>query len=347
MIKIKILNPTKDRNEPTFRPFFFIKDMLRDYSIDITESDDFDFLIIGMSDFWDMSLTLKDSVEWGLENVDKLSEGGDYFLFDGFDSTSLLGAYEVFEKSNAIYLFKNQLLKDKDEYKNKYAYGKWWFGTGSGLDVSYDINDNLWSRIKLSGFNLGCQLPDYHNHYEISNDKIHDICAIYQGVHKPVPFNQVTAPGIQYTEHRKGAWDILENFKDKYSILADRLPKQEYLQKLWQSKLALSPFGQGEICYRDFELMQFGTLMVKPDMSRINTFPNPYVENENYVPVKADWSDLMEKIEDILINYKKYSNFSNNFRQKFKEVYSWENVCLYWYNIFKNLDTIKIEGIKK
>ena len=34
-----------------------------------------------------------------------------------------------------------------------YAYGKWWFGTGSGLDVSYDISDDLWSRIKLSGLN--------------------------------------------------------------------------------------------------------------------------------------------------------------------------------------------------
>ena len=43
-----------------------------------------------MSDFWDMSLTLKDSVDWGLSNIETLSEGGDYFLFDGFDSTSLL-----------------------------------------------------------------------------------------------------------------------------------------------------------------------------------------------------------------------------------------------------------------
>ena len=92
--------------------------------------------------------------------------------------------------------------------------------------------------------------------------------------------------------------------------------------------------------------MQFGTLMVKPDMSKIDTFPNPYVEDVNYVSVKADWSDLMEKIEDILDNYKKYSNFSENFRQKFREVYSWENVCLHWYNIFKNLDTIKIEETK-
>ena len=85
MIKVKILNPTLYRNEPTFRPLFFIKDMLRDYSIDITESDDYDFLFIGMSDFWDMSLTLKDSVDWGLENIKKHTDNGDYFLFDGFD----------------------------------------------------------------------------------------------------------------------------------------------------------------------------------------------------------------------------------------------------------------------
>ena len=115
MIKIKICNPVKDRNEVIFRPFSFIQSHLQDYSIELTNSDDFDFLFIGMSDFWDMSLRLKDSVEWGLENVDKLSEGGDHFLFDGFDSTSLLGAYEVFEKSDAIYMFKNQLLKNKDD----------------------------------------------------------------------------------------------------------------------------------------------------------------------------------------------------------------------------------------
>ena len=54
MIKIKILNPTGGRNEPTFRPFRFLKNNLRDYSIDITESDDFDYLFIGMSDFYDI-----------------------------------------------------------------------------------------------------------------------------------------------------------------------------------------------------------------------------------------------------------------------------------------------------
>ena len=48
MIKVKVLNFTKDRNEPTFRPFRFIADRLRDYSIEISVDNnlgDFDFLI--------------------------------------------------------------------------------------------------------------------------------------------------------------------------------------------------------------------------------------------------------------------------------------------------------------
>ena len=341
MIKIKILNRTKARNEPTFRPFWFIEDMLKDYSIDITESDDYDFLFVGMADFSNANLTYKDSIEWGLENINKISDGGRYFLFDGFDSTSLMDSYEVFEKSDAIFLFKNQLLKNKDDYNNKYAYGKWWFGTGSDLDLSYDIPDDTWKRIKLSGFNLGCQLPDYHNHVEICNNKVHDICAIYQGTHAHAPYHQVIAPGIQYEIHRKRAWDILKKYEHTYDIFADKLPKQEYLQKLWGSKLALSPFGQGEVCYRDFELMQFGTLMVKPNMSKINTFPNPYIEDVNYVPVNPDWSDLMDKIEDILSNYGKYSEYSQNFREEFKKVYTRENICMYWYEIFKNLHLVE------
>ena len=44
MIKVKILNPTFDRNIPTFAPLLRVKDMLKDYSIDLTNSDDYDFI---------------------------------------------------------------------------------------------------------------------------------------------------------------------------------------------------------------------------------------------------------------------------------------------------------------
>ena len=49
--------------------------------------------------------------------------------------------------------------------------------------------------------------------------------------------------------------------------------------------MAFSPFGQGEVCYRDFEIFEFGVVMIKPSMERINTNPNPYIENETYIPV--------------------------------------------------------------
>ena len=77
MIKVKIQNPTIDRNRPTFAPFFRCKNLLKDYSIELTESDDFDYLFVGMNDFIDKQISLQDSVNYGLENLSKIS--GDYF----------------------------------------------------------------------------------------------------------------------------------------------------------------------------------------------------------------------------------------------------------------------------
>ena len=116
MIKIKILNPIEDRNEPTFRVMVGCTDLLKTYSIEITDSDDYDYLFVGMHDFINKKLPLQDSIDWGLENLYKITDNGDYFLFDGSDSTSLMGSVEVLEQSKAVYLFKNQLLK-REEYK--------------------------------------------------------------------------------------------------------------------------------------------------------------------------------------------------------------------------------------
>ena len=41
---------------------------------------------IGMHDFIDKKKPLQESIEYGLESISKIS--GDYFLFDGSDSTS-------------------------------------------------------------------------------------------------------------------------------------------------------------------------------------------------------------------------------------------------------------------
>jgi|ETNvirnome_2_130_1030620.scaffolds.fasta_scaffold14826_2 hypothetical protein len=339
MIKIKIFNPTKDRNEPTFRPFYFVKDMLEDYSIEITNSDDYDFLFIGMSDFLDKSMTLKDSIDWGLENIQKYTEDGDYFLFDGSDSTSLMGAYEVFENSSATYLFKNQLLS-REEYKIPTSFNKWFFGSGSDLDLFYDIPEDMWNRLKLSGYNLGYLLPQYRDFQPISKNKNIDVCAIYQANH---PYNEDHGArnDLYYTNHRKGAWDILDS---KFDSRKDKLPYQEYINTLYNSKIAISPFGMGELCFRDFECMQFGTIVIKPSMEKINTIPNIYLDNDTYLSVKYDWSNLNEVVDYALSNFNELNDRINEaIRQKFITEYDYGKLCKYWYDLFSNLNSIKVD----
>ena len=287
MIKVKILNPTLDRNKPTFAPFFRCKDLLRDYSIELTESDDFDYLFVGMHDFIDKKISLQDSIEYGLENLSKIS--GDYFLFDGSDSTSLMGAYEVFKESNALYLFKNQKLKNKDDYKVPYAFNKFFYGDGSDIDLSYDISDEDWNRIKFSHNNLG-YWNDYSNHIPINENKNIDLCAIFNAVHK-----KNTDHGFRndllYTEHRKGLWDKVKPLKKKYKTLTQKMPFNEYIQNLHNSKICLSPYGQGEFCFRDLESTVVGTIILKPSHMMVDTLPNLMIDDETFISCKYDWSD--------------------------------------------------------
>jgi len=105
----------------------------------------------------------------------------------------------------------------------------------------------------------------------------------------------------------------------------------------------ISPFGQGEICYRDWELIQCGTIMIKPNMSNIDTIPNMYIDGETYVSCNYDWSDLEEKIDYILSNFDELNiEINENIRKKFIDGYDYDKLCLYWYNIFKNLNTVEV-----
>ena len=92
---------------------------------------------------------------------------------------------------------------------------------------------------------------------------------------------------IPYTNHRKGVWNTLDK---KFNSITEQLPYQDYIKKLRESKVVtISPFGMGEVCFRDFEVMTLGSILIKPDMKIVNTKPNIYIEGETYYGVKYDW----------------------------------------------------------
>ena len=99
----------------------------------------------------------------------------------------------------------------------------------------------------------------------------------------------------------------------------------------------------GELCYRDLELIQWGCLLIKPDMSKVITEPDFFKPMETYVPVKPDWSDLNETIEKILDNFKDYQYIIDNSREKLVEMFSYHNVGKYWYDFFSNLNGVEHE----
>ena len=345
MIKVKIKDPMVGKNSISFLGFVLLKDILRDYSIDVTDSEDYDYMFLGAHDILNKGLSLQDSIDYGLENCNKIT--GDYFIFDGSDSTSLMGSYEVLEQSDAMFLFKNQLLKNREDYKKSTSFNKWFYKNGSDLDLGYDIAEENWKRIKLSGWNLGYTMPnktfrpDIQTWHPICPDKTIDLCAIFNANHPPSS-DHFAENASYYTNHRHGAWDVIGD-NPGYSFVKDRLPFQEYINTLYQSKMSLSPFGQGEVCYRDFEIFEFGVVMIKPDMSIVDTYPNPYINDETYIPVDLDWINLNEIVVKMLDKSDKLLYIIDNSRKVYDELYSAHNFCKYWYDFFASLSGVENE----
>lgn len=80
------------------------------------------------------------------------------------------------------------------------------------------------------------------------------------------------------------------------------LKEKEFKKVLASTKLMPSPFGWGEIGVRDFEAFIYGAVLLKPNISYMETYPNYFIENVTYIPFSWDFSDLEEKILLLLEN---------------------------------------------
>lgn len=83
-------------------------------------------------------------------------------------------------------------------------------------------------------------------------------------------------------------------------LRTDRLPRGKYLDELTRTKVVPSPFGWGEINYKDWEVFTAGALLLKPDMSHLETWPDVYHSGETLVTHRWDLSDLEAVVEDML-----------------------------------------------
>ena len=112
---------------------------------------------------------------------------------------------------------------------------------------------------------------------------------------------------------------------------------------MFNSKIIIAPIGYGEMAPRDLDAAQFGAILIKPDMSFVDTVPNMFEDKKTYISCKHDYSDLEEKIQDILENYDNYLYLIDNARKKFEDIMNPKHLALHLHKLFSNLNGVEYE----
>lgn len=129
-----------------------------------------------------------------------------------------------------------------------------------------------------------------------------------------------------YTWHREQAVKQLKKIRGISMLVLDSnkaLSFQDYIATIKKSKIVISPWGTGAWAHRDYEAIHCGAVLLKPDTGFLQAFPDIYQNNITYLPCHPDFSDLEERIREILANYDDYQHMREYAKQILVD--SWDN----------------------
>lgn len=99
-----------------------------------------------------------------------------------------------------------------------------------------------------------------------------------------------------YQGMRGEAEAALDTVADLAVVKGEGVPLPRFMVEMARSKIGFSPFGYGEVCWRDYESVMAGAVLLKPDMSHIETAPDIFHPWETYVPLAWDLTDFEEVV---------------------------------------------------
>ncbi len=106
-----------------------------------------------------------------------------------------------------------------------------------------------------------------------------------------------------YQEMRQQCFYRVKNCNSRNILVSeDRISRNSFINELLNSKICFSPFGYGEVCWRDFEAICTGSLLFKQDMSHTISNPDIFIPYVTYIPLAWDLSDFDEKLDYYLNN---------------------------------------------
>jgi hypothetical protein len=109
------------------------------------------------------------------------------------------------------------------------------------------------------------------------------------------------------THHRCRAVEQLERLRNlRAQIMRGRdLDLPAYQALLQNARICVSPWGWGETTIRDYEAMYAGCVLIKPRTDFVELWPA--IDEGHYVPCAVDFSDLEEKVGQVLSHWDDYA----------------------------------------
>lgn len=105
----------------------------------------------------------------------------------------------------------------------------------------------------------------------------------------------------ELSEHRNRAMQILQQMQGCWGAPGRGFDLPTYADWVKRSSAIVSPWGYGESCYRDYEAILAGAVLIKPACPWVYDATGIYRPDGRWAPMvrycKPDWSDLPEHIE--------------------------------------------------
>ncbi len=224
---------------------------------------------------------------------------------------------------------KRQTLKDQAQYQRDYAGGFVYSDFVAGR-FGFDLEDwHFGSKPDaahldklVSGWNLGVC---FRNRMLLRLTDRARVPWRLRPIHVNRRVGAINRAGRQewYQFSRGKLLDEVEPMESAFRMTGTgRTSAKRYFMELGLSKVTLSPFGWGEVCFRDYEAICCGSLLVKPDMGHLETSPDIYIPGETYVPIPWDFDGAREVVERYLRDPHAAKRIIRNGRAVMREYFS-------------------------
>ena len=262
------------------------------------------------------------SLDGLLGNLDRFRESaGKLYWFDTTDGT---GSLQTEVLPHVHRYFKGQLLRDRSLYKCAW-YGDRiytdYFHRSHGIEdeeprmsMPIDSQQNL-DKLRVS---WNQSLADHSYSWTgIWWDRVYRVLGRtrrprldphWVGPSKDRSLNVSARFSTSYSRatvryQREHVRDLLGNI-----VPTNRLSRRDYMLEMQRSKIVVAPFAWGEFNFRDFEAFLSGCILIKPDMSHMETWPDLYQDGRTILSLGWNMDGLPELIELVTSNYSGYLN---------------------------------------